>query len=636
VSRIATQVLLLTAVPLAFLLMVLGASLTLQEHVGHAASISQAAEQALADAERAIFLVSRADRSLGSYQSTGSRSALASYRTAIAQLSADMADVQRVTHNDAVAHPQAVALGQVFARGISFLEAYRRAIEQHDAAREKVLQNSPQVRRLNAEITGGLTAFESVQRRSALDALTQLRAQTQFVAQLLVALAVLGTAASIFISLRFGLRITHRIGKLAQNAIDVSRGDAVAPLSGRDEIAHLDRVYREMLLRIQSEQERVAALQRALLPQRLPSFPGLRIDVSYLPAAGEHQIGGDWYDVFQISARRIGISIGDVAGHGLQAAAAMGQVRQSIRTLAFFHDSPADVLKGVNEVFSRYEGGVLVTAFYATLDMLDGTLTYSFAGHPPPLLIRPSQPVGSLSGSGFVLGVERRMEYRSYQIRMDAGSALVLYTDGVIERGATPGGNVELLEGAAESEYREASHNIAQAIHERVLLRGPARDDSAVVFLGITALGQDALRSERAVWTLNARSEPSARRVKRALLWHLGQISAEGADLTAAEIIASEILGNVARHTPGPAEVTLEWGKGRTIITVQDQGPRFDVPQTGSAADVFSEGGRGIFIIRAMSPHFSVEHNETGNCVSAILPIDLEQRAPAHAQSVLS
>src|SRR5947209_20320438 len=121
--------------------------------------------------------------------------------------------------------------------------------------------------------------------------------------------------------LALGLRIVRRLNHLSQNAERIENGIAPVALGGNDEIAFLDERYREMAVRLRKEHNAALILQRALLPQELPEIPGIRIDCAYTSPGEREQIGGDWYDVFELSANTIGISIGDVAGHGLRSAA---------------------------------------------------------------------------------------------------------------------------------------------------------------------------------------------------------------------------------------------------------------------------------------------------------------------------
>jgi anti-sigma regulatory factor (Ser/Thr protein kinase) len=124
-------------------------------------------------------------------------------------------------------------------------------------------------------------------------------------------------------------------------------------------------------------------------------------------------------------------------------------------------------------------------------------------------------------------------------------------------------------------------------------------------------------------WTIDARSERSTRRIKRALLWQLGEMTDDDAQLPAAELIVNELLGNVARHTPGPAEVELEWNGETAIVRVCDRGRPFEVRNGAGRIELLAEDGRGLFLARSVALDLTVERAGDGNCVSATLPLKL-------------
>ena len=438
---------------------------------------------------------------------------------------------------------------------------------------------------------------------------------------------------SLFVAAHFGVRIVRRLQQLADNAQRLGAGETPETIGGSDEIAQLDNAYREMALRIhQTLHEREEALeayrrehvvastlQRAMLPQRLPQIAGLRIDTAYVPAAGGTEIGGDWYDVFEVSKRLVGISVGDVAGHGLRAATVMGAVRQSIRTAARDDDEPSSVLRRVNRVLCADEGTSVVTAFFGLLDLGTGTLRYALAGHPPPMVVRGPK-VELLPGEGFVLGVDPRVRFQTFRAELDVGSGLVLYTDGIVEAERDYFKGMSQLEEAVGAECRDPSPNIAEGIQRRVFSHAVPRDDSALLFIGITGLSVEPPSPERQGWRLDARDEVSAHRVKRAVLWQLGGFASGDADLGAIEAIFGELLSNVKRHTPGPADITLERGADGAVLSFDDEGPPFTI--NGHMPDLMAESGRGLFMLRALARDVSVERIGTRNHVAVALPLE--------------
>src|SRR3954463_12865044 len=140
-------------------------------------------------------------------------------------------------------------------------------------------------------------------------------------------------------------------------------------------------------------------LQRSLLPHSLPSLPGLSMAAWYIPAAEETAVGGDWYDVIELGHRRLGLTIGDVAGHGMAAATYMGQLRSAVRAFALDDGKPAELL-GKLARFADREQSRMATVIYATLNLDTWVVDFARAGHPYPLLIRPDAEPTFLTDAG--------------------------------------------------------------------------------------------------------------------------------------------------------------------------------------------------------------------------------------------
>ncbi|SDT67845.1 SpoIIE family protein phosphatase [Actinoplanes derwentensis] len=187
------------------------------------------------------------------------------------------------------------------------------------------------------------------------------------------------------------------------------------------------------------EQERAIArtLQRSLLADSVPgSDPRFAVETHYQAAALDMEVGGDWYDAFLITANKLAVVVGDVVGRGIEAATTMGQLRSAIRALASAENGPARLLEGLDRFCERVDSARMATVVYVEVDLLSSEVAYACAGHLPPLLHEPagspqyllqarSAPIGSRAGD------RRRVEHR---MRLAAGSRLLLYTDGLIER----------------------------------------------------------------------------------------------------------------------------------------------------------------------------------------------------------
>lgn len=175
-------------------------------------------------------------------------------------------------------------------------------------------------------------------------------------------------------------------------------------------------------------------LQHALLPDSLPTIPGLDLAVRYLPATGGVQVGGDWYDVFPLGHDQIGLTVGDVVGHSIDSASRMGQIRSMLRTCAVEDPAPPEVLRRTNAAMAQLLPDVLATAFYAVLDSRTGELAYACAGHPPALATDETGHASFLGDApGLMLGARTDTTYRGARRQLPAGARLLLYTDGLIE-----------------------------------------------------------------------------------------------------------------------------------------------------------------------------------------------------------
>jgi anti-sigma regulatory factor (Ser/Thr protein kinase) len=358
----------------------------------------------------------------------------------------------------------------------------------------------------------------------------------------------------------------------------------------------------------------------------LPNVPGVRIDASYAPSTENADVGGDWYDVFTLADGRLGVSVGDVAGHGLQASSMMAQIRQSVRMAARLYDAPVDVLRAVNRALYE-DGGPLATLFYGELSLNTGLLVYASAGHPLPITVQARGVVEQIPGGGLIMGAERSVEYRQYSLTLDAGSAIVLFTDGLVESGRRTefdyDGGVQRLIEVVNRQYYSATENIAQAIQRDVLEGRPQLDDAAVLFIGVTDVGF-ARGNATKTWAIDARSASAARRAKRAFLWRLGEFAPDGTDLSAPELIFGELVGNVARHTPGLAEITLEVDDNVALLHVCDEGP--PIVHAVARPEDLAEGGRGLLLVKSMARDLTIDRSANGNHVTVELPITLNRR----------
>lgn len=183
----------------------------------------------------------------------------------------------------------------------------------------------------------------------------------------------------------------------------------------------------------QREREAALTLQRSLLPD-LPTIPGLDVAASYVPALHRSEVGGDWYDVLPLPGGSVGLAVGDVVGHDLRAAASMGQLRSVLRSYAWAGGSPGEVITRLDELVRGLEMADIATCVYLRLE--GGTLRYSRAGHPPPMIRDADGTVRLLDGGlSTPVGVTNREGgVGEDEVDLPVGSLLVLYSDGLVER----------------------------------------------------------------------------------------------------------------------------------------------------------------------------------------------------------
>jgi PAS domain S-box-containing protein len=175
-------------------------------------------------------------------------------------------------------------------------------------------------------------------------------------------------------------------------------------------------------------------LQRALLPDALPLIAGLDLAVRYLPATEGAAVGGDWYDAFLLPDSRIGLVIGDVAGHNIASASTMGQIRSLLRAYAVDGPDPARALQRTNAAVARLLPDALASVLYAVLDPATGDLAYANAGHPPPIITTNAGQAEYLDDTvGVMLGACTTASFTTGHRRLPPGASLLCYTDGLIE-----------------------------------------------------------------------------------------------------------------------------------------------------------------------------------------------------------
>ena len=187
--------------------------------------------------------------------------------------------------------------------------------------------------------------------------------------------------------------------------------------------------------RYESERSVAETLQRSVLPRSLPVMEGVRVAARYLPGMSALDVGGDWFDTLTLPDGRLGFAVGDVVGKGVSAAATMGQLRNGMRALTLDESDPGRTMTNLNRLLDGITDAPFATVAYLTLDPKTLAATLVSAGHLPPLVIEPSGEARFVEeGRNLPLGVDVDLPLEGASIRLEPGSLVVLYTDGLVER----------------------------------------------------------------------------------------------------------------------------------------------------------------------------------------------------------
>ncbi|MFC9388574.1 SpoIIE family protein phosphatase [Streptomyces venezuelae] len=272
-------------------------------------------------------------------------------------------------------------------------------------------------------------------------------------------------------------------------AVTVTRLRTREPFDAQDCVL-IDEVVARAALNIDNarlyttQREAALTLQRSLTNSALPAVTGLELTGRYLPASA-HDVGGDWFDVIALPGGRTGLVIGDVMGHGIHAAAVMGQLRTAVRTLARHDIPPARMLSSLDAVVADLGEDTMATCLYAVHDPATGGWVIARAGHPPPAVATPDGTITFLDGPpGTPLGTGAH-DFGTEEVALPKGGLLVLYTDGLIE--------------ARDRDLDEGMRQLARALRPldrpldvlcdeilEQLLAAPAQDDVAMLLARTT------------------------------------------------------------------------------------------------------------------------------------------------------
>ncbi|HEX5936127.1 MAG TPA: MASE1 domain-containing protein [Actinomycetota bacterium] len=356
---------------------------------------------------------------------------------------------------------------------------------------------------------------------------------------------------------------------------------------------------------LEREHRIAETLQQALLPQRLPHLVGIGLAARYVPAEEGSSAGGDWYDVLELPGGGVGLVIGDVAGHGSEAASVMGQVRMAVRAFSLEGHPPAIVVGLVHDLIrSLYDGEQMVTMLFVTVEPTTWEATVVNAGHPPPLVLDPAGGASFLEGPvGLPVGLNWSLPYEGSIARLRPGSVLVLFTDGLVDRRDVPveEGLARLRTVAGELADRE--RDIEELCGSLILSLVPedASDDVAVLAARLDPVG-DRL-------SLRIPADPSKlASVRRNLARWLTGHDVPVTDADDIVLASSEACANAVEHAYGPGQGSVDLDAeidGGTVIVV--------VTDAGSWREArVRDRGRGLALIEACMDRCDVTTGPTG------------------------
>jgi PAS domain S-box-containing protein len=338
------------------------------------------------------------------------------------------------------------------------------------------------------------------------------------------------------------------------------------------------------------ERERLVArsFQEAALPSTLPVLAACTFSAIYDAGSAEALVGGDWYDAFVLPDGRIVLSIGDVAGSGLQAAVTMANMRQAIRGVAYVHPDPVLMLEAADLALRSESPERFVTAFVAVIDPIEDMISFTTAGHPPPLLLTPAGELIALEASGLPLGLREHDGSVSIARALEAG--LIESTRDIDE------GNAR-LERAMRDPATAANAHPAASIRDAVLIEG-STDDVAILVARYAGVALERHRFD--VGDAAASSAFFAQ-----LVAELERCGYAPDAIVNAEAVLAELIGNLVRHAPGPATFVIDSQRGHVLLHVLDSGPGYRF-FSRLPTDTLSERGRGLFLISALAESFHV------------------------------
>ena len=349
------------------------------------------------------------------------------------------------------------------------------------------------------------------------------------------------------------------------NGLLVVAWDSPVPLSAEDRaiveaLAGQAALALDRARRFESERTIVETLQRSVLPVSLPRVDGVQMAARYLPGSLQSDVGGDWFDAISLPDGKLGLVVGDVVGKGVQAAASMSQLRNAIRAFSVERLKPPSTLARLNRLANDVLDTAFATVVYLALDPASGVCRFASAGHPPPIVAYPDGRIELLEGGrGLPLGTGIEAKYRQETVELPAGTVILLYTDGLVER---RGQSIDDGFDAVVRALRESPTDpdrLLEHVLDQVVGSGEREDDIALLAARLLPVAPLTL-------DLNVRAHIGSMDLVRAAMraW----LDGAPLDRSAAEdvVLATwEACANGIEHAVNPSDrAALDPGRART------------------------------------------------------------------------
>jgi len=368
-------------------------------------------------------------------------------------------------------------------------------------------------------------------------------------------------------------------------------------------------------------------LQSVFLPASLPRTEKVRFDAVYVAAERDALIGGDWFDATELPNGSILVSIGDVAGHGIDASVTAASIRQSMIGYSLTGADPVEILGHANRVTRFQYPETFATAIVGIIDPDRTSFSYASAGHPAPFLAESRElPARPLLAGGVPLGIADTLQTTLHRVAIKKEAILVLYTDGLTEFAR----DIERAENTMRATMGEllGSPSVAHpavVVQKAVLGENRPVDDVAILLAQFGPVDAAMLSLEPGSlikeWRFHSSDPQTARMSRHELTKFIHRYAADPETVYLAELILGEILANTVEHAPGLVEIRIDWTGEKPVATIRDSGPGLRRIYA-TLPDALEDGGRGLFLIDALSESFTiVPTSESGTELCVVLPV---------------